>query len=247
MAHEFALKKIGCFIQPTALCELLETLGKDTLPDFGPKTSLTPKVLYNLYVKGARQQANDFVESARWCGLNPDYWGRPKIYGQCFLWLISSQWIGHLIQPHSPTRQQTNGLVESIRRCTYAASRSFNNKSSFYKLWLCPHGLRKAWEKPENLMREWAAQAHMSSVFFIVQPFYKRSAQKGQSKQHCVCIKEKQNNSSQSFLRNPSTLKLPLAHVCLIPFIGIDRWRVIPTYHKSHRYADVLGQAQPLD
>ena len=65
MAHEFPLKKIGCFIQPTALCELLETLGKDTLPDFGPKPSLTPKVLYNLYVKGARQQANDFVESAR--------------------------------------------------------------------------------------------------------------------------------------------------------------------------------------
>ena len=55
--------------------------------------------------------------------------------------------------------------------------------------------------------------AHMSSACFIVQPFYKRSAQKGQSKQHCVCIKEKQNNSSQSFLRNPSTLKLPLAHV----------------------------------
>ena len=55
--------------------------------------------------------------------------------------------------------------------------------------------------------------SHMSSACFIVQPFYKRSAQKGQSKQHCVCIKEKQNNSSQSFLRNPSTLKLPLAHV----------------------------------
>ena len=65
VAHEFPLKKIGCFIQPTALCESLETLGKDTLPDFGPKPSLTPKVLYNLYVKGARQQANDFVESAR--------------------------------------------------------------------------------------------------------------------------------------------------------------------------------------
>ena len=33
--------------------------------------------------------------------------------------------------PHSPTRQQANGLVESVRRCTYTASRSFNNKSSF--------------------------------------------------------------------------------------------------------------------
>ena len=59
----------------------------------------------------------------------------------------------------------------------------------------------------------------MSSACFIVQPFYKISAQKGQSKQHCVCIKEKQNNSSQSFLRNPSTLKLPLAHVCLAGYL----------------------------
>ena len=25
---------------------------------------------------------------------------------------------------------------------------------------LCPHGLRKAWEKPENLMREWAVLAN---------------------------------------------------------------------------------------
>ena len=41
---------------------------------------------------------------------------------------------------------------------------------------------------------------HMSSACFIVQPFYRRSAEKGQSKQHCVCIKEKQNNSSQSFV-----------------------------------------------
>ena len=60
----------------------------------------------------------------------------------------------------------------------------------------------------------------MSSACFIVQPFYKRSAQKGQSKQHFVCIKEKQNNSSQSFLRNPSTLRLPLAHVCIDARIG---------------------------
>ena len=65
VAHELPMKEIDCLIQPTALCESLETLGKDTLPDFGPKPSLTPKVLYNLYVKGARQQANDFVASAR--------------------------------------------------------------------------------------------------------------------------------------------------------------------------------------
>ena len=56
----------------------------------------------------------------------------------------------------------------------------------------------------------------------VLQPFYKRSAQKGQSKQHCVCIKEKQNNSSQSFLLNPLTLKLPLAHV------WVSVWRSCP-------------------
>ena len=31
-----------------------------------------------------------------------------------------------------------------------------------------------------------------------------------------MCIKEKQNNSSQSLLRDPSTLNLPLAHVWLL-------------------------------
>ena len=61
----------------------------------------------------------------------------------------------------------------------------------------------------------------MSSACFIVQPFYKRSAQKGQSKHHCMCIKEKQNNSSQSFLRNPLTLKLPLAHVWKKPCVTL--------------------------
>ena len=55
--------------------------------------------------------------------------------------------------------------------------------------------------------------SHMRIACFIVQPFYKRSAQKGQRKQHCMCIKENQNNSSQRFLHNPLTLKLPLAHV----------------------------------
>ena len=71
---------------------------------------------------------------------------------------------------------------------------------------------------------EYVWPTHMSSACFIVQPFYKRSAQKGQSKQHCVCIKEKQNNSSQSFLRNPSTLKLPLAHVCWFFIKSQQNW-----------------------
>ena len=41
--------------------------------------------------------------------------------------------------PHSPTRQQANGLVESVRRCTYTASRSFNNKSRPVNSWLNPN------------------------------------------------------------------------------------------------------------
>ena len=41
--------------------------------------------------------------------------------------------------PHSPTLQQANGLVESVRRCTYTASRSFNNKSRPVNSWLNPN------------------------------------------------------------------------------------------------------------
>ena len=40
-----------------------------------------------------------------------------------------------------------------------------------------------------------------------------RKGSKNESKEHCLFIKENQNKSSKSFLRNPSTLKLPLAHV----------------------------------
>ena len=60
----------------------------------------------------------------------------------------------------------------------------------------------------------------MRIACFIVQPFYKRSAQKGQSKQHCMCTKEKQNISSQSFICNTTTLKLPLARVCSTRLLG---------------------------
>ena len=95
------------------------------------------------------------------------------------------------------------------------------------KLWLDWGGQRLGEENPSRprqrqkrvrLHREGKRPEtpHMRTACFIVQPFYKRSAQKGQSKQHCMCIKEKQNNSSQSFLCNQSTLKLPLAHVWLL-------------------------------
>ena len=46
---------------------------------------------------------------------------------------------------------------------TSMASRGFR---WFLKERLCPHGLRKAWEKPENLMRELAAQANCLMMRF---------------------------------------------------------------------------------
>ena len=57
-------------------------------------------------------------------------------------------------------------------------------------------------------------KTHTRIACFIVQAFFKRNAEKGQSKQHCMCNKEKQNKL-QSFLRNQSSLKLPLAYVWL--------------------------------
>ena len=41
----------------------------------------------------------------------------------------------------------------------------------------------------------------------LVATFIEEATQKRQSKEHCMCIKQKQNISSQSFLHNPSTLK----------------------------------------
>ena len=44
--------------------------------------------------------------------------------------------------------------------------------------------------------------------------FYRRSHSKMASKEHCMYIKQKQNISSQSFLRSPSTLKSSFQFVC---------------------------------
>ena len=41
----------------------------------------------------------------------------------------------------------------------------------------------------------------------LTRPFIEGATQKGQRKEHCLCIKQKQNISSQSLLRNPSTPK----------------------------------------
>ena len=47
--------------------------------------------------------------------------------------------------------------------------------------------------------------------------FYRRSHSKMASEEHCMCIKQKQNISSQSFLRSPSTLKSSFQFVCSFP------------------------------
>ena len=42
----------------------------------------------------------------------------------------------------------------------------------------------------------------------------KQAPQKGQNKEHCMCIKQKQNISSPWFLRIPSTLRKPFEFEC---------------------------------
>jgi len=44
-------------------------------------------------------------------------------------------------------------------------------------------------------------EANLKHVCLSI-PLIKEATQKAQSKEHCMCIKEKQNTSSQSFLRN---------------------------------------------
>ena len=51
-------------------------------------------------------------------------------------------------------------------------------------------------------------KTYMMIAPFLVNGFHKGSTQNTGSKQHCLCIKEKQNISSESFLHNR-----PLAHV----------------------------------
>ena len=67
-----------------------------------------------------------------------------------------------------------------------------------------------------------------------------------------MCIKEKQNNSSQSFLRNPSTLKLPLAHVWTQSKFtdSLEAGEVLHQLTFCHVYEDLpgikVGQTQIL-
>ena len=57
----------------------------------------------------------------------------------------------------------------------------------------------------------------------LTRPFIKEATQKGQSKEHCMLIKSKQNISSQSFLRHPSTRKQSFQFVC---WLGIRSWNI---------------------
>jgi len=68
-----------------------------------------------------------------------------------------------------------------------------------------------------KLQKETFDCTHEDSFIFSFY-FYKGRAQNNESKEQKLYIKENQNKSSQSFLRNPSTLKSPLAHLCLIVF-----------------------------
>ena len=45
--------------------------------------------------------------------------------------------------------------------------------------------------------------AHMRIACFIVQAFYKRSAEKGQSNHHCICIKENKTIHRRAFCAQP--------------------------------------------
>ena len=49
----------------------------------------------------------------------------------------------------------------------------------------------------------------------LTRPFIEGATQKGRRKEHCMCIKQKQNISSQSFLRSPLTLKSSFQFVWL--------------------------------
>ena len=48
----------------------------------------------------------------------------------------------------------------------------------------------------------------------LTRPFIEGATQKGQRKEHCMCIKQKQNISSQSLLRNPSTPESSFQFLC---------------------------------
>ena len=86
---------------------------------------------------------------------------------------------------------------------------------------------------PFFLLKKWDIFAvelnFLSSPFWMIQfpliqpyklkhvcltwPFIKQATQKGQSKERCMCIKQKQTISSHSFLRIPSTLRKPFEFV----------------------------------
>ena len=80
---------------------------------------------------------------------------------------------------------------------------------------------------------------------FLVITFYNESAQNKLSKEHCLSIKESQNNSSQGFLRNPSNLKWPWNHVCNCPYYISLTWKVWVYSWRKTPYSEkvnILGE-----
>ena len=67
------------------------------------------------------------------------------------------------------------------------------------------------------------AKSHIGTASFL------SKAQNNESREHCICIRENQDNLSQNFLRNSSNLMSPLAHV-MLNVLAIKPWDSPLTY-----------------
>ena len=89
----------------------------------------------------------------------------------------------------------------------------------------------------------------MSSACFIVQPFYKRSAQKGQSKQHCMCIKENKTIHRRAFCATHRLFSYPqlmYKSKILLSWVKIllSSYIILVFCHKSRNFE--LRRKKPL-
>ena len=66
------------------------------------------------------------------------------------------------------------------------------------------------------------------SACLLKHHFYRGSHSKMASKEHCMCIKQKQNISSQSFLRSPSTLKSSFQFFGHGKYIAVSTFQDVP-------------------
>ena len=107
---------------------------------------------------------------------------------------------------------------------------------------------KKFWIKKHRKTVDWAKLFDQKSSIFntifaqtgayklkranLTRPFIEGATQKGQSKGHCMCIKQKQNISLQSYLRNPMTVKSSSQIVICMPkaFPVETKFPVIPVF-----------------